>query len=46
MRNDDHSRSPTILWLVVLGTPLGLAGWVGLWWLVGLAIEYLRRRYG
>lgn len=43
--HDDHSRSPTVLWLVVLGAPLGLVGWVGLWWLVGTLIEFVRRRY-
>ena len=44
--HDDHTHSPNLIALVVLGMPLGLAGWVGLWWLVGLAIEYWRRRYG
>ena len=43
---DDHTRSPTILWLIVLGAPLGLAGWIGLWWLAGVLIELWRRRYG
>lgn len=44
--HDDHAHSPKLIALVVIGMPLGLAGWVALWWLIGVLIEFVRRRYG